>query len=118
MTEQTGTAARELGADPGARLQPIVGLPLHDCCATHCRDWNETQGGRLPPSEHSPGCTNFRLERFAKITYSTGASCVMEWPSGTEWTDLAVDDEDEPPTLEEIQMTRDQFERLEEFAGP
>lgn len=42
----------------------------------------------------------------------------MEWPSKAEWTDLSVDDEDEPPTLEEIWMTRDQFERLEEFAGP
>lgn len=108
----------EFDAPSGVGVDVLVGLPLHDCCATHCRDWRETQRGLLPPSEHSPGCPNFRQERFAKITYCTGTSCIMEWPSKAEWTDLSVDDEDEPPTLEEIWMTRDQFERLEEFAGP
>jgi hypothetical protein len=93
-------------------------LQLHDCCMTHGRDWRETQGGLLPPSEHSPGCPNFRLERFARVMYPAGASCIMEWPSDAELTELAVADEDEPPTLKEIWMTRDQFDRLEEFAGP
>ena len=96
----------------------LIWMPLHDCCMTHCRDWRETQGGLLPPSEHSPGCQNFRQERFCKVTYSTGGSCIMEWPSDTEWTDLALDDGDEPPVLEEIFMTRDQFDRLGEFPGP
>jgi len=102
----------------GGLVQALVGLPLHACCATHCRDWSETQGGLLPPSEHSPGCSNFRMECFTQITYWTGATLITEWPIETEWTDFAVDDGDEPPTLSKIWMTRDQLDRLEEFAGP
>lgn len=115
MNNERNTEA-ESAADPAGRLEAIVRLPIHKCCASHGRDWRETQRGLLPPSEHSPGCLNFRLERFAAITYQTGALCIEEWPGETECADLAI--EDDHSTLGEIWMTRDQFDRLNEFAGP
>lgn len=83
----------------------------------HCWGWARTFGvtdNSLPISNHHPYCEHYKPERFAKITYPTGASCVVDWAE----VDLECEDPEKTPTVEEIWMTRDQFEQLEEFTGP
>ena len=95
------------------RMDSVVGLRLHPCCSHHARTWEETQRGLLPPSEHSPGCTHYKRERFAALDWE-GAVCFTECGEHDE----CLGDPDERPTISEIWMTRDQFERLREFQGP
>jgi hypothetical protein len=111
-TTLTTPTTRADRADSPDLTAALVGLPLHQCCAHHARTWAETMGGLLPPSEHSPGCKNYHQERFALLDYD-GAICVVEWDARLEY--LA---EDEPPSVSEIMMTRDQYERMEDFQGP
>jgi len=88
----------------------------------NCQNWCRVPGGEgyassLPVSEHHPGCEDYKLERFTRITYSTGASCIVE-ASDVGLNDIVVDDGDEWPIVEPCWMTRDQYDKLEEFDGP
>jgi len=88
----------------------------------NCRDWCRVFGAEgydpsLPFSDHHPNCEDYELERFARITYSTGSSCIVEASDGDLY-DFEVDEEDDPPKVEPCWMTRDQYDRLEEFDGP
>jgi len=87
---------------------------LQDCCKDHCRDWRETAGG-LPASNHSPNCPNYKTEKFFGVTVKgeKGIGCILE-------TEGEVKDFCESPEeydVSVIEITRDQFEHLDEFQG-
>jgi len=77
----------------------------------------EGYASSLPVSEHHPNCEDYKLERFARITYPTGSSCIVEAVDANLY-DIFGDDGDDPPIVDPCWMTRDQYERLEEFYGP
>lgn len=86
-----------------------------DCCINFCRDWRETIGNKglkLPPSLHSPVCENYELEVFLRISHA-GNSCICE----ERELDYFLHETEEKYEIEKIQMTRDQFDNLEEFTG-
>lgn len=70
------------------------------------RDWKETLGGKRPASIHAPNCEDYKLEAFA-IVHFDDIQVVMELNEAR-----AMDGKYE---VKEVQMTRDQFERLGEF---
>ena len=86
---------------------------FQDCCANHCRDWRETKGG-LPASNHAPSCPNYKTELFLKLTPKGDAGpWVIDEPKNIdEWMD-----NEEEYDIQEVQITRDQFEHLDEFEG-
>jgi hypothetical protein len=95
-------------------LDILKGIKQEECCVNFCRDWRETRGG-LPASNHSPMCPNYKTETFFRVVAkgTKGPSCILE-------TQAEVDDLCETPDeydVTTIEMTRDQFERLEEFVG-
>jgi hypothetical protein len=76
------------------------------------RLWQETGDGKYPASEHAPGCEQFKQEEFIRLTLD-GTTCIME-PREAE----AMLEEDKSPYLKSsILLTRDQFEKLGDFAG-
>jgi len=78
-----------------------------------CRAWEETQDGKYPPSEHAPGCDEYKTEKFIRITFD-GSSCTIEPRELKDW----LGDEDEDAyIIEDIFLTRDQYENLPEFQG-
>ena len=93
-----------------------IDFKFQECCGDHCRDWRETRNGTLPASNHSPGCPNYKTDKFyqVKIKGCKGTSCIVE--TQTEVDDMFADEENEYD-VSEIEMTRDQYERLDEFDG-
>lgn len=89
-------------------------LKLHECCLNHARIWNEMSGPnglRLPPSDHSPACKNYEVKSFLKVSHQgSGFICEKD-----ELSSLELDDEEY--RFEEVKMTQDQFDKLEEFEG-
>jgi len=83
-------------------------------CQNHCRDWRETQGGKLPPSEHAPSCEDYKLLPFSKLSCSEG-SFIM--PQDEAAVFLHQNDEGEEYTETTVMMTQDQFDNLKEFPG-
>jgi len=78
-----------------------------------CRIWQETQDGKYPPSEHAPGCNEYKQEEFTVIEYD-GTRCVMEQHEAKE---MLADDENAGYTVSAVMLTRDQFERMPDFQG-
>jgi hypothetical protein len=81
-------------------------------CKTWCRDWRETQDGKYPISDHAPGCEEYKTEGFTRVEHD-GTSCVME-PHEAE---SMLDESDEEYAVSMVYLTRDQFEKLKDFAG-
>ncbi len=81
-------------------------------CLTMCRDWRETMGGKYPPSAHAPACEDYVTEEFARIEYGDVA-CVME----KREAEVFVNDSNIEYVVTTVHLTRDQFERMGEFAG-
>jgi hypothetical protein len=77
-----------------------------------CRDLRETMGGRYPHSTHAPACEDYVTEEFARIEYDDVA-CVME----KQEAEAFVDDSNVEYVVTTVRLTRDQFERMAEFAG-
>ena len=80
-------------------------------CLTMCRDLRETMGGKYPHSTHSPACEDYVTEEFARVEHD-GTACVVELH---EAADLMG--EGDQYTITSVWLTRDQFERMGEFAG-
>lgn len=76
----------------------------------------ETNGGKLPIPLHSPRCEEYRLETFYKVFIAgevdLGGSYIVESESEAK---ESVRQEEDYLAYEEIKLTRDQFENLEEF---
>lgn len=77
------------------------------------RTWEETKGGKYPPSEHAPGCDEYKPLPFTVIVYD-GARCVME-PLGAK--EMLAEDNEHEYEVHTVMLTRDQFERMPEFEG-
>ena len=84
-------------------------------CKTMC--WEPdviTQDGRYPLPEHHPNCEDYKTEKFVRVLYDD-TPCVME-PLDAE--DFIKDaDGNEQYILEDIYITRDQYENMPEFQG-
>ena len=85
-----------------------------------CRLWCRSDlggvmidGRRYPGPEHADGCPAQVRERFVRVEFS-GHSCVIEprdVPAMRE--DLCADQY----TFTDVMLTREQFERMDEFQG-
>lgn len=80
-------------------------------CLNHCRLWEETHDGKYPPSRHAPSCEHFRTEPFLCIEHD-GSWCVVE---PKDAPDMLVGESEY--TVSTVQLTRDQFDNMPEFAG-
>ncbi len=82
----------------------------------NCKDWcrvpTDENGGKYPFSNHHPRCEDFHPEPFTRLEHD-GTVCVME-PHEAE---AMLVESDEQYTVSTVMLTRDQFERLGEFAG-
>lgn len=83
--------------------------PVGCSCMSWCRDFRETLGGKYPPSNHAPGCEEYKQELFLIIS-SDGSSILIE-ENEKDLFDI------DGTTYEPIMLTRDQFERIPEFQG-
>lgn len=97
--------------------QLTAAIGANTCCVNFARDWSEMltkDGKKLPPSQHSPACENYKLEEFKRISID-GTGFVCETVEVSDFISAA--DHPEEYKIETIQMTRDQFETLKEFGG-
>lgn len=76
-----------------------------------CRQWEETQGGKYPPSDHAPGCDEYKPEEFFRIEHDM-TFCIVEPGELTSF----IDEEGEY-NVSMVMLTRDQFNKLPEFNG-
>lgn len=91
-----------------------LGFVVQPCCATHCRVWQETQGGKYPPSDHAPSCEHFKPQRYVALRADEdGPACIC---TPTEADAMQAED-DAPYISNDVMLTPDQYERLGEFNG-
>jgi len=94
-------------------------LKLNECCIDHCRDWAETHEGKYPPSDHSPGCKNFKLEKFAKIKDPEGGIMLAPEAEQSEALEMVKecwpDNQDKVVIAGYVMLTDDQVERMREY---
>ena len=82
-------------------------------CVTWCRTWEvETHGFKYPITKHHHNCPAFLQEEFAVVELD-GTKCVMEL---NECESMSAES-DEDYTFNTVKLTRDQYERLNEFTG-
>jgi hypothetical protein len=93
----------------------LKGTKLQECCMNHCRDFRETRGG-FPASNHSPSCPNYKTEIFFKITEKDKKTpfLILENKDQIKYN---LGENIEGYDIIEIQLTRDQFDNLDEFDG-
>jgi hypothetical protein len=77
-----------------------------------CRLYQETQGGKFPPSVHAPGCNEYHQEEFVLVYYSDTA-CVLE----VHEAQSLLEESCQPITMVRVFLTRDQFENIADFVG-
>jgi hypothetical protein len=90
---------------------------VYSCCADHCRDWRETKNGKYPPSDHSPGCVNYKLIKLHCLKINK--DWLIDIPKNIKEIVKDFDNafEDIDYTVEEIYLTQDQFDKLPEAKG-
>lgn len=81
-------------------------------CGQWLRSWDETAGGKYPPSNHAPGCPEHKLEPFSVLDLD-GTRCVLE-PREAE--QMQADDPG-AYTASVVLLTRDQFDSMPDFGG-
>lgn len=81
-----------------------------------CRFFEETQGGKFPPSYHAPGCREYKPIKFIVATLDN-VNCVV--PASEFFIKDYIDDPINPDNFvfTEIMLTQDQFDNMEEFSG-
>ena len=79
-----------------------------------CRTFDETQGGKYPPSDHAPGCDEYHQEKFVLLDLD-GTKCLVE--SDQAEVILRDDPSAGDYQVSDVYLTRDQFEKLPEFEG-
>lgn len=94
----------------------LDGIKMQPCCEGLTRSWNETYGRKYPASNHSPMCKNYVTKNFFSVTPlgEVGPYCVLE---SQDAVDDLCDGHPEEYNVQEIQLTQDQFDRLDEFEG-
>lgn len=83
----------------------------------NCQTWARLpqQGaheGKYPHPVHHPDCEDFRLEEFSRVEYD-GTACIMEPHEAA----AMIADSEFQYNVTSVLLTRDQFERMGEFAG-
>ena len=100
----------------------LEGVELQECCASHCRDWQETLAGTITASNHAPTCEYYEpADAFCVREKGTkGPSCIF----ATREAALDMMDGDEchdedggEYEIHVIKATADQLNRLPEFDG-
>ena len=76
-------------------------------CMAWARTFEETQGGRFPPSNHHPECSKHEKKRYARLEVDGTAVIV----------DFMPDDTEEFCSVSHVYLTEDQFLRLQESTG-
>lgn len=71
-----------------------------------------THDGKYPPPSHHPDCEDFKVEEFSRVEHDRTA-CVMEPHEAA----AMIADGDSQYKVTPVMLTRDQFERMGEFAG-
>ena len=85
-----------------------------------CRSWCRSDlysvviAGKLYPGpDHADGCPSQKRERFVRVEYE-GRSCVIE---AHEVEAMRKDLVSDQYTFTDVMLTRDQFDRMDEFQG-
>jgi hypothetical protein len=80
-----------------------------------CRDYSpvEILGMKIPASNHAPGCDEYKLEPFVVVEFE-GVKCFIDQH---EKESFMEDGSDCEYVFHEVELTRDQFERMPEFTG-
>lgn len=81
-------------------------------CQQMVRTFEETQGGKFPPSDHAPSCQDYKLNRYLRLVIDNSAA-IFEEQEGL----AIINDAEEECEVSEVMLTVDQFERLPEFEG-
>jgi hypothetical protein len=78
----------------------------------------ETENGRWPMPSHHPKCEDYKQEEFTVLEHD-GTRCVMEPHEAASVLKEAEEDEYEEfdYKVSTVMITRDQFNKLEEFTG-
>lgn len=86
------------------------------CCANITRVFeSEAEEGRYPPSDHSPSCPNFKRERFIRIRMADGAVLVCEPKAADDIIKSELGEQGVAQVVGEVILTRDQYEKMEEY---
>lgn len=90
---------------------------MFDCCMNHARLWDETQGGKLPASEHAPSCPNYKTKLYKRVRLNerNGASFIDTEKGAAAF--IAESDDPGEYIIEDVYLTEDQFEKLPDFEG-
>jgi hypothetical protein len=83
-------------------------------CECKENNWVRIPVDTYPISDHAPGCSEFKAERFTKLIFE-GSFCIMEPHEAAAV--VADNDEGHEYQLQDVYLTRDQFDRLPDFAG-
>lgn len=78
----------------------------------NCGAWARVPKDNFPPSDHHPDCKDFKQEPFTRLEYD-GSACVME-PKEAE---AMLAESEEQYTVSTVMLTREQFERMDDFHG-
>lgn len=81
-------------------------------CKDVARDLSETHGGKFQPSIHAPMCEDFKLHDFACIAFDGGKFIVP-----ADEVECVCENIDGEFSVEEIQLTQDQFDSIQEYEG-
>lgn len=81
-------------------------------CQQMVRTFEETQGGKFPPSNHAPSCQDYKLNRYLRLVIDNSAA-IFEEQEGL----AIINDSEDEYEVSEVMLTVDQFERLPEFEG-
>ena len=99
-------------------LKILKGMQSFDCCSDFTRDWRETKDGKFPASNHSPMCKNYVTKKFVQIYIESSGVNLVDYVGSLDLIKEVLDDDDlKNMKVEYIDLTQDQFDRLEEFKG-
>lgn len=69
----------------------------------------ENEGRNIPLSRHHHTCELYKTEKFYRVTVDGTSAYFDSWDESL--------DEDDEAAIEEVYLTRDQFENMPEFMG-
>ena len=87
-------------------------------CQTVCRLPDiETEDWRWPMSDHAPCCEEYKLIKYRRISYEGSFFIATVQDAEDFMKDAQEHEESNDYVHEDVYLTRDQFEKLEEFTG-
>lgn len=96
----------------------MKGKKSFPCCVDHCRDWRETKNGKIPASNHSPSCENYKPIKFLNLFFKNLEDGYTIPPDQLYIsTEEMLPEDTASLRVTEVFMTQDQYDRLDEFQG-